>query len=142
MAGDAVNGRRAFGVLVRDLVDDTSALVRAEARLVKMEFGRIGRGIGRGTAFVALGSLFLMLGGIAFVIGVILLLGDQWLPADRYWLAALIVLVIAGATAIFFAARGRSHISSSNLAPTDTAATLRENASWVKQQLTSGATSR
>jgi hypothetical protein len=142
MAGNTVNGRRAFGVLVRDLVDDATSLLRAEARLVKTEFGRIGRGIGRGTAFIALGSLFLMLGGVAFVIGVILLGGDQWLPADRYWLAALIVLVLTGIAALFFAARGRSHLAPSRLAPTDTAATLRENASWVKQQLTSGVTSR
>ena len=136
------NGRRAFGTLLRDLVDEAAVLIRAEARLARLEVRRTVSAIGRGTAFVALGSVFLLLGGLALIIGVILLVGDQWLPADRYWLAALIVLVITGGVAALFAARGRGRLTPSHLAPTDTAETLKENATWVKQRLTSVTTSK
>jgi hypothetical protein len=136
------NGRRAFGTLVRDLVDETVALVRGEARLAKIEASRAASAIGRGTALVALGSAFVILGGLALLIGFILLIGDQWVPADRYWLAALIVLIITGGLAALFASRGRARLAPSHLAPIDTAATLKENVSWVKQQLKSGTTSR
>jgi uncharacterized membrane protein YqjE len=136
------NGRRAFGALVRDLVDETVALVRGEARLAKLEVSRAASAIGRGAALVALGSAFLMLGALALVIGIILLVGDQWIPADRYWLAALIVLIIMGGLAALFASRGRARLAPSHLAPVDTAATLKEDVSWVKQQLRSGTTSR
>jgi hypothetical protein len=136
------NGRRAFGTLLRDLVDEAAALIRAEARLARLEAKRTVNAIGRGTTFVALGSAFLLLGALALILGVILLVGDQWLPADRYWLAALIVLVITAGVAALFASRGRARLAPSHLAPTDTAATLKENATWVKQRLTSATTSK
>src|SRR5580765_4017214 len=124
------NGRRAFGTLVRDLVDETVSLVRSEARLAKLEASRSASAIGRGAAFVALGSAFLILGTLALVIGIILLVGDQWLPADLYWLAALIVLIITGGLAAIFVSRGRARLAPSHLAPVDTAAALKENVSW------------
>jgi membrane protein implicated in regulation of membrane protease activity len=136
------NGRRAFGTLVRDLVDETARLVRGEARLAKLEVARAGGAIGRGALFVAFGSVFLMLGALALLVGLILIVGDQWLPADRYWLAALIAFVITAGVAALFASRGRARLSPSHLAPRQTAATLKENASWVKQQLKSGTTSK
>jgi hypothetical protein len=136
------NGRRAFGTLVRDLVDETVALIRGEARLAKLEASRAASAIGRGVAFVALGSVFLLLGAITLLVGVILLAGDQWLPADRYWVAALVVLIITGGLAAFFASRGRTRLAPSHLAPVDTATTIKENATWVKQQLKSATTSR
>ena len=142
MSADGRDGRRPIGTLLRQLVDESAALVRGEARLAAIEVARAASAIGRGVALVAMGSVLMILGGLALVVGLILLLGDQWLPADRYWLAALIVFVIAGAAAAVLAIRGRARLSPSHIAPVDTAATLKENASWVKQQLTSGATSK
>ena len=142
MTVDDTNGRRSLGALLRDLIDESAALVRGEAQLAKLETARAAGAIGRGVAFVALGSVFVILGALALVVGLILLVGDQWLPADRYWLASLVVLGITGAAAAVLAHRGLARVSPSHVAPIDTAATLKENASWVKQQLTSGATSR
>ena len=70
-----------------------------------------------------------------------MLIGDQWLPADRYWLSALIVLVITGATAAWLAKRGLTLVSPSHLAPHETVTTLKEDKEWLKQRLTSDATS-
>ena len=70
-----------------------------------------------------------------------LLIGDQWLPADQYWLGALVVLVITGAIAVVLARRGMSLLSPAQLAPTETVTTLKEDTEGVKQRLTSGGTS-
>jgi len=49
-------------------------------------------GSARGRRSVAMGAVFLVLGTLSVMTGVVLLIGDQWLPADLYWLAALIML--------------------------------------------------
>jgi hypothetical protein len=98
--------------------------------------------IGLGTGLVATGAVLALLGALATIVGITLLIGDQWLPADLYWVAALIVLVITGAIAAWLAKRGLALLSPSQLAPQETVATLKEDREWVKQQLTSVATSR
>jgi uncharacterized membrane protein YqjE len=141
MALDGRDGRRGIGSLLRDLAEGSVTLVRDEVRLAKIEIGGIAAGIGKGTAFVAMGAVLALLGGLSLLAGLVLLVGDQWLPADLYWLAALILLVITGALAAWFAKRGMALLSPSGLAPDETATTLKEDKEWLKQRLTSGATS-
>ncbi|MGH7619999.1 MAG: phage holin family protein [Gemmatimonadaceae bacterium] len=139
---DESNGRRGFGALVGQLVDESASLLRSEARLARIEAGRVTGAIARGTTLVALGSVLAILGTLAILVGLILLAGDQWLPADRYWLAALIVTAVTVAAAAVFARRGLAGLSPSRVAPVDTAATLKENAQWVTQQIKSATTSK
>ena len=82
------------------------ALARAEVRLTRLELGGVARGIGKGTALAAIGVVFALLGGLSLLVGVVLLIGDQWMPSDRYWLAALIMLVITFTIAAWLARRG------------------------------------
>ena len=133
--------RRGLGTLLRDLAEGSAALVRGEARLARIEVTQIATGIGKGTAFVAIGAVLALLGSLSLLAGIVLLIGDQWLPADQYWLGGLVVLVIAGAIAIVLARRGMSLLAPPQLAPTETVTTLKEDKEWLKQRLTSGATS-
>src|SRR3954471_8819377 len=96
MALDGRDSGRGIGALLRDLAEGSATLVRDEARLAKIEIGDAVAGIGRGTMLVAGGAMFALIGGLSLVAGLVLLVGDQWLPADRYWLAALIILLITG----------------------------------------------
>ena len=132
---------RGFGELLRDLANSGTELLRGEVRLARMELSAIAARVGAGAAQVALGAVLLLLGGFSFMVGVILLLGDQWLPRDLYWLAALIVLLVTGGLAVMLARRGMAALSTSRLAPDQTVETLKEDKEWLKQQLTSGATS-
>jgi len=138
---DGHNGTRPLGALLRDLAEGSASLVRGEARLAKVEVGEMVSAAGKGTALVATGGVLALLGVLSVLAGIVLLIGDQWLPADLYWVAALIVLVIAGAVAAWFAKRGMTLLSPSRLAPTETMTTLKEDKEWLKQRLTSGATS-
>jgi drug/metabolite transporter (DMT)-like permease len=141
MTFDGHNGRRSLGTLLRDLADGSAALVRGEARLARIELSQIATAIGKGTAFVATGAVLALLGSLSVLAGVVLLIGDQWLPGDRYWLGALVVAAIAGAIAVVLARRGMSLLAPSQLAPTETVTTLKEDKEWLKQRLTSGGTS-
>ena len=138
---DGHNGTRPLGALLRDLAEGSASLVRGEARLAKVEVGEMVSAAGKGTALVATGGVLALLGVLSVLAGIVLLIGDQWLPADLYWVAALIVLVIAGAVAAWLAKRGMTLLSPSRLAPTETMTTLKEDKEWLKQRLTSGVTS-
>jgi uncharacterized membrane protein YqjE len=120
------NGRRSVGALLRDLAEGGVDLVRNEIRLARIETVEALNGIGRGSAIVATASVLALLGGLALLAGLILLIGDQWLPRDLYWLGALIVVVITGALAGWFAKRGLALLAPSQLAPDETVTTLRE----------------
>ena len=129
------DGRRTLGTLIRDLADGSATLVRQEVYLARLEFTAIAKAIGTGTAFVATGSVLALLGALTLFIGIILLPGDQWLR-DRYWLAALIVMLLTGVVAAVLAKRGMALLSPQKLKPEQTLATLKEDKEWLKQQLT------
>ena len=141
MTIDGRDGRRGIGVLLRDLAEGTGTLVRDEVRLAKIEVGDIIAAIGRGTAFAATGAMLVLIGGLSTIAGIVLLVGDQWLPADLYWVAALIVFLITGGLAAWFAKHGLAIVSPSQLESGGTMTTLKEDKEWLKQRLTSGATS-
>jgi uncharacterized membrane protein YqjE len=127
------DGRRGLGALLRDLAEGSAELVRGEVRLARIELGAAAGAAARGTGFVAMGGVLLLLGTLATFTGVILLVGDQWLPRDLYWLAALLVALITGGVAAWFAMRGRALLSPASLAPHETVATLKEDKEWLKQ---------
>lgn len=131
---------RPLGALLRDLAEGSTSLIRQEARLARLELTETVRGVGKGTALIVSGAVLLLLGALSLLTGLILLGGDQWLR-DRYWLAALIVFALAAGIAVGCMSRGAVLLSPRQLAPDQTVATLKEDTAWLKQQLTSGATS-
>ncbi len=132
---------RGIGVLLRDLAEGSADLVRGEVRLARIEIGAVAGAAGRGTAYVATGGVLIVLGILATFTGLVLLIGDQWLPRDLYWVGALMFALIAGGVAGWLFMRGRRALSPSALAPHDTMETLKEDGEWLKRQLTSGRTS-
>jgi hypothetical protein len=135
MAVEGSDSQRGVGTLLRELAEGSATLVRHEVRLARLEFTKVLTAVGSGTAAVATGGVLALLGALCFLTGLVLLAGDQWLR-DRYWLAALIVTVIAGGVAAWFAKRGLALLSPKQLAPHETVATLKEDKEWLKQQLT------
>jgi hypothetical protein len=135
MAGDRIDDQRGLGTLLKELAEGSGALIRQEVQLARIEASTMVRKVGVGTASVAVGGVLALLGTLSFLSGLIMLAGDQWLR-DRYWLAALLVTLIAGAVAAWYAKRGLALLSPKQLAPAQTVATLKEDKEWLKQQLT------
>lgn len=123
---------RGLPALLKDLAGGSADLIRHEVRLARTEAAEMGRHLGSGSASVVAGGLVALVGALALLTGLVLLVGDQWLR-DRYWLAALIVTVIAGAVAAIFAKRGLALLSPAHLVPDQTVATLQEDKEWLKQ---------
>jgi uncharacterized membrane protein YqjE len=132
---------RNLGTLVRELANGSTELIRAEAKVARLEIGELVKGIATGTGFIAVGGVLALLGALSLLAGVILLIGDQWLPQDLYWVAALLVLLVSGGIALVFFKRGMSMLSPAALAPDQTVETLKEDKEWLKRRMTSGATS-
>jgi hypothetical protein len=141
MAVETNDGARGLGSLLRDLAEGSASLVRDEVALARLEASEVAAGLARGVASMALGGVLALLGTLSFFAGLILLVGDQWLPRDLYWVAALIVVVLTGGLAAALARKGMNLLEPSALAPDETVETLKEDKEWVKRQLTSGATS-
>jgi drug/metabolite transporter (DMT)-like permease len=137
----ASNDGRSVVALVRDIADGSATLIRGEVRIARLEVADVVKGIATGTGFIAVGGVLALLGGLSLLAGVILLIGDQWLPRDLYWVAALLVVIVSGGLALLFARRGLSLLSPSALAPDQTVETLKEDKEWLKRRMTSGATS-
>jgi len=70
-----------------------------------------------GSVTVAAGGVLALLGALSLVSGVILLIGDQWLPSDLFWLAALLVAVITGLIAYVIARRGHAIVADAMTSP-------------------------
>ena len=134
--------RRGIGALLGDLVAGGTTLVRHEVRMARVELAEMARAVGTGTGYVAVGGVLALLGGLSLLTGLVLLVGDQWLPRDLYWVAALILVLITGAIAFLFLRKGMRHLEPRQLTPDQTVETLKEDKEWLKRQLTSGATSR
>jgi hypothetical protein len=128
---------RGWGVLIRDLADGTAGLVRSEVKLARLEIAEVVRGVVTGTALIAVGGVVALLGALSLLSGGILLIGDQWLPRDLYWLGALLVLVVSGGIALILLRRGISLVSPSGLAPDQTVETLKEDKEWLKRRMMS-----
>ncbi len=129
---DPARESRGFGALLKELAEGGAELVRGEVRLARTEAAQTIKTLGTGTTEIAIGGVLALLGLLALITGLILLVGDQWLR-DHYWAAALIVTVIAGGIAAFFAARGLKLLSPKNLVPDQTIATLEEDKEWLKR---------
>ena len=126
MAVVATNGRPSVGTLLRDLAEGSVALIRGEVRLARIETVDALGGVTRGAALVATAAVLALLGALALFAGVILLIGDQWLPRELYWLAALVVVVLTGGIAVLFLKRGLALLTAEALVPDETVETLRE----------------
>ena len=123
---------RGIGDLLGDLGRQVSTLVRKEIDLARVEVtssvGKMSRGAamaGAGGAILYAGLLVLL---VAAVLGLIEAGMEPWLSA---LVVALVVLAIGGA----ITAMGVNRIRETDLAPKETAETVRENVEYVKEQI-------
>ena len=91
--------------------------LRADVAVARREVGEMLRAVGRGSAVVAIGVVLGLLGAISVIVSVILLIGDQWLPSDLFWVAALLVVVITGPLAYVMSRRGSAMIADAVATP-------------------------
>jgi hypothetical protein len=121
--------------LMRELTDQTSALVRKEIALAKVEITEKGKKAGVGAGMFGAAALF-GAGAFAAITACAILALATFLDA---WLAALIVAVVYLAIAGVLAMRGKKQVNEATPPlPQRAVDSTKEDLEWVKTRAKSG----
>ena len=122
---------RSIGELFTELANETGTLIRQEMALATTEMtGKLTRA-GKNAGMIAAGG---MVGFAAFLtlLAAIVAGLSYFMPV---WLSALIVAVVVGAVAFYLISSSLAALKQTNLAPDETVTTLKEDAQWLKKQV-------
>ena len=120
-----------LGDLFSDLASDMSNLVRQEVALAKLEITQKGKYLGRNVGYLAVGGAVAYAGMLAVIAAIIMLL-DKVMPA---WGAALLVGIVVAGIAWLLIGKALAALQQADLTPRETVETLKEDATWAKQQI-------
>jgi uncharacterized membrane protein YqjE len=120
---------RPVGELMKELSEQTTALVRKEIELAKAELAVKGKRAGVGAGMFGGAGLFGMFAFGALTATLILALATAVTP----WLAALIVTVVYGAVAGVLALQGKNKVQAATPpVPEQAVDSTKEDVAWVK----------
>jgi len=123
---------RGIGDLLGDLGRQVSTIVRKEIDLARLEVtSSVGR-MGRGAAMAGAGGAVLYAGLLVMLAAAVFGLVEAGLDA---WLAALIVGVVVLVIGGIVTSIGVRQIQTTDMAPAQTAETVRDNVEFVKEQM-------
>ena len=122
---------RSLGDLFSELAADTGTLVRQEVALAQVEMTAKATQVGKNVGFLAVGGLVAYAAVLALLAGVIIGL-SHLMPA---WLAAVLVGVVVGIAAFVLISSALTALKNTNLKPEETVETLKEDAKWLKNQV-------
>jgi hypothetical protein len=122
---------RSIGELFTELANETGTLMRQELALAQAEMtGKLTRA-GKNAAYIAAG------GAVGFAAFLTLLAAivaglSYFIPI---WLSALVVAIVVGAIAFYLVSASLAALKRTSLAPNETVTTLKEDALWLKNQV-------
>ena len=122
---------RPLGDLFSDLASDMSSLVRQEVALAKLEVTQKAKFLGRNVGYLVVGGAVAYAGLLAVIAAIIMLL-DRVMPS---WGAALLVGVVVAGIAWLMIGKAVNALQQADLTPKETVETLKEDATWMKQQI-------
>ncbi|GAA4230364.1 putative membrane protein YqjE [Streptosporangium album] len=130
MTGNPKDGL-STAVLIRQMSEEVSRLVRDELRLARMELAEKGRHAGKGAGLFGGAGVVALYGGGALVAAVILLLA----PAMPAWVAAAIVGVVLLIVAAVLGFLGKHQVAeAAPPAPARTIESIRHDIDAVKER--------
>ena len=136
-----VKEERSLGDLFSELAAETSTLVRQEVALAQTELTQKATSVGKDVGFLVVGgavgytALFVILAAV--VIGLTQLIAGLtgWQIITSAWIAAAIVGLVVGAVAYFLITSALTKLKNTELTPRQTVETLKEDAQWLKNQV-------
>jgi hypothetical protein len=129
---DERDERRGIGDLLGDLGNQFSTLVRKEIDLARVEVTSSVSRVGRGAALAGIGGA-LMYAGVLVLLGAAIL--GLIAAGLEPWLSALLVGGAVLAFGAIVTSMGMRQIQTTDMAPKQTAETIRENVQYVKEQI-------
>ena len=122
---------RPLGDLFGDLATDMSNLVRQEVTLAKVEITQKAKYVGRNVGYLVVGGAVAYAALLAIIAAIIMLLA-RVMPN---WGATLIVGVVVAAVGWMLIGKAMMALQKADLTPRETVETLKEDATWMKQQI-------
>lgn len=122
---------RPLGDLFGDLATDMSNLVRQEVTLAKVELAQKAKYLGRNVGYLVIGGAVAYAALLAIIAGIIMLLAK--VVPD--WGSALIVGAVVGGIGWLLVGKAIMALQQADLTPHETVETLKEDATWMKQQI-------
>ena len=132
---------RSLGDLFSELATETSTLVRQEVALAQVELTQKATRAGKQVGFLVVGGAVGYAGLLvilaAIVIGLTQLIASLsgWTLITSAALAAVIVGVIVGAVAYVLVTGALTALKNTDLAPRQTIESVKEDAQWIKDQV-------
>jgi len=106
-------------------------LVRQEVELAKKEMSQKAAQVGKDVGFLLAGAAVAYAGFLAIIAAIIIIVAH----AIPWWISALLVGVVVAAIGGYLVMRGMNELKKSNLAPTQTLDSLKEDARWTTDQM-------
>jgi hypothetical protein len=122
---------RSLGELFSELAAETGTLVRQEVALAQTEVTAKATRVGKQVGYLAVGGAIGYAAMLAIMAGIIIGL-SYFIPA---WAAALIVGAVVGAAAFFLISSAMERLKNTNLKPEETVESIKEDAEWLKNQV-------
>ncbi|HJT25927.1 MAG TPA: phage holin family protein [Pyrinomonadaceae bacterium] len=122
---------RPLGDLFSDLATEMSNLVRQEVSLAKVEVTQKAKYVGRNVGYLVVGGAVAYAALLAILAAIVMLLA-RVMP---HWGATLIVGVVVGAIGWMLIGKAMMALQQADLTPRETVETLKEDATWMKQQI-------
>ena len=122
---------RSLGDLFSELAAETGTLVRQEVALAQTEITQKATSVGKNVGFLVVGGAV----GYAALLSVLaaLIIGlANFIPA---WASALIVGVVVGIVAFLMVSSALKSLKETELTPRETVKSLKEDAEWLKNQV-------
>ncbi len=126
-----VKEERSLGDLFSDLASETGNLVRQEVALAQVELTKKAASVGKNVGYLVVGGAVAYAAVLALIAAVIIGL-SYFIPA---WAAALVVSVIVGVVAFIMISSALAALKKTDLSPRETVETLKEDAQWLKNQV-------
>jgi hypothetical protein len=125
------NSNKPLGDLFSDLATEMSNMVRQEVALAKVEVSQKAKYVGRNVGYLVVGGAVAYAAMLAVIAAIIMLL-DKVMPN---WGAALLVGVLVGGIGWLLIGKALSALQQADVTPRQTVETLKEDATWMKQQI-------
>ena len=122
---------RSLGDLFSELASETGTLVRQEVALAQAELTKKATDVGKNVGYLVVGGAVAYAAALALIAALIIGL-SYFIPA---WASALIVGVIVGIAAYMMISSALAALKRTDLAPRETVDTLKEDAQWLKNQV-------
>jgi len=131
MAQQVMKEERSLSELFSELASETSSLVKQEVSLAQTELTEKAITVGKDIGFLVVGGAVGYAALLSFTAAVIIGL-SYFIPA---WIAALIVGLIISVVAYLLVTSALTSLKKTSLAPRQTVETLKEDAQWLKDQV-------